>query len=96
MKFVFAGSLPTTGGGISTSSWTGVATATPNVDVTTVANLGTVKLTQNAVGYDSNLANQYLLASPNLVTVATAASTAGLVEATALTNIVVASNQRFL
>lgn len=48
---------------------------------TTIANLGTVTLVQNATGYDSNLTNQYLLnAVPGLSNVGVAAVNNGYVE----------------
>jgi hypothetical protein len=48
---------------------------------TTIANLGTVTLVQNATGYDSNLTNQYLLnAVPGLSNVGVAAVNNGPVE----------------
>ena len=48
---------------------------------TTIANLGTVTLVQNATGYDSNLTNQYLLnAVPGLSNIGVAAVNNGYVE----------------
>lgn len=62
----------------------------------TMANLGTVTLTQNATGYDANLLNQYLLtgnpALSGLTGAATASLTDGNVEASNVTVKVAATN----
>jgi hypothetical protein len=65
-------------------SWTGTAT---------VVNLGKVALSQPGTGYDSNLANQYLLtAGPGIVALATAATATGSVEATKFDVLVSSTN----
>lgn len=61
---------------------------------TTMANLGTVTLVQNATGYDSNLVNQYLLAGSGagLSPVAVAVANNGLVETEKVDVVVTATN----
>lgn len=60
---------------------------------TTIANLGTVTLVQNATGYDSNLVNQYLLnAAPGLSNVGIAAVNNGFVEVEKVDVAVTATN----
>jgi len=58
----------------------GSATGTPAFVNATLINLGKVTIAQNSTGYDSNLANQYLMA-PGIVQVATATVNNGPVEA---------------
>lgn len=62
---------------------------------TTLANLGTLTLKQNGLGYDSNLSDQYLLAdvtTPGLVGAATATTVTGEVEVEKVDVVVSATN----
>lgn len=81
--------------GSATAPATGAAAPDAWIDLDTV-NLGRVSLTQQATGYDSNLANQYLVAGSGtgLSGVATAAVKNGVIEA-AKVDVTVTASQGF-
>ena len=80
--------VATAGGGVALApggnmTFITAGTGAPAFIDATDALLGSVTLSQNAVGYDSNLVNQYLLAGAGagIVPVATATTNTGVVEA---------------
>lgn len=87
-----------TAGSLTFNDGSGAAVLNNTFKSTTLLDLGTVQLTQNASGYDSNLTNQYALNTDpanGLLGAATATVVNGSVEASAL-NVKVSANNGFV